>query len=79
MNPTPQNTPKTLCRSRHNKMIAGVMGGIAERFDIDPTIARLIFVAVSVCSVAFPGIIVYIVLWLIMPKAPTHTTLPPKF
>lgn len=50
-------------------MIAGVCGGIAEWLGWDPTLVRLAFVLVSILSAAFPGIIVYIVLWLIMPEA----------
>ena len=53
--------------SRHN-LIAGVMGGIAERFGWNVTLLRIIFVIVSCLSAAFPGILVYLVLWLIMPK-----------
>ena len=51
-----------------DKMIAGVVGGLAEYFDMDPTLARVGFVVLSVVSAAFPGIIVYAVLWLVMPK-----------
>ncbi|WP_089605841.1 PspC domain-containing protein [Acinetobacter piscicola] len=53
--------------SRHN-MIAGVMGGIAERFGWNVTLLRIIFILVSCLSAAFPGIIVYLVLWLLIPK-----------
>lgn len=53
--------------SRHN-MIAGVMGGIAERFGWNVTLLRIIFVVVSCMSAAFPGILVYLILWLITPK-----------
>ena len=49
-------------------MIAGVMGGIAERFGWNANLLRLIFVIVSVMSAAFPGILVYLVLWLVIPK-----------
>jgi len=49
-------------------MIAGVMGGIAERFGWNANLLRLIFIIVSIMSAAFPGILVYLVLWLIMPK-----------
>jgi phage shock protein C len=51
-------------------MIAGVCGGIAEWLGWDPTVVRILYVLVSVLSVAFPGIIVYVVLWILMPKAP---------
>lgn len=50
-------------------MIAGVCGGIAEYFDADPTMVRIIYVLVSILSVAFPGILVYIILWIIVPKS----------
>jgi len=62
--------PVPLQRSRKHKMIAGVCGGIAEWLGWDPTIVRILYVVVSCVSVAFPGILAYIVLWIIMPKAP---------
>jgi phage shock protein C len=55
--------------SNRHKIIAGVCGGIAEWVGWDPTVVRLLYVLVSVLSVAFPGIIVYIILWAIMPRA----------
>jgi phage shock protein C len=58
-----------LMRSRRNKMIAGVCGGIAESLGWDPTLVRVLYVVVSVVSAAFPGILAYIVLWVIMPEA----------
>jgi phage shock protein C len=51
-------------------MIAGVCGGIAEWLGWDPTVVRIAYVLVSVLSAAFPGIIVYVILWALMPKAP---------
>ncbi|MBN1197118.1 MAG: PspC domain-containing protein [Candidatus Aminicenantes bacterium] len=60
---------KRLTRSRRNRMIAGVCGGLAEYFDMDPTVVRLLYVVVSVMSVAFPGVLVYLILWIIMPEA----------
>ena len=59
---------KPLRRSRSNRMIAGVVGGLAEYWSLDPTLARVIFVVVSVLSAAFPGILVYAVLWLVIPE-----------
>ena len=59
-----------LYRSRRNKMIAGVCGGIAEALGWDVTITRVLFVLVSACSAAFPGTIVYIVLWILLPESP---------
>lgn len=57
-----------LYRSNQRRMIAGVMGGIAERFGWNATLLRIIFVIVSVMSAAFPGILVYLVLWLLLPR-----------
>jgi phage shock protein PspC (stress-responsive transcriptional regulator) len=57
-----------LRRSSTNRMIAGVCGGLAEWMGWDPTIVRILYVLVSIFSVAFPGILVYLVLWLVMPK-----------
>ena len=59
---------KPLRRSRSNKMIAGVVGGLADYWALDPTLARVIFFVVSILSAAFPGILVYAVLWLIIPE-----------
>ena len=53
---------RRLTRSR-NKMIAGVCAGIAEYFGWEVTLFRVVFVIVSILSVAFPGILVYLVLW----------------
>jgi phage shock protein C len=59
-----------LQRSQRNRIIAGVCGGIAEWLGWDPTLVRVLYVVISVLSVAFPGILVYVLLWIIMPKAP---------
>jgi phage shock protein C len=60
---------RPLARSRHDKIIAGVCGGIAESLDWSPTTVRVLYVIVSILSVAFPGILFYLVLWLLMPPA----------
>lgn len=57
-----------LYRSHRHNMIAGVMGGIAERYGWNANLLRIVFVLVSVMSAAFPGILVYLILWLLMPK-----------
>jgi phage shock protein C len=59
-----------LYRSRRNSMIAGVCGGIAEWLGWSPSWVRLLYILISILSVAFPGIIVYIILWVVMPKSP---------
>lgn len=58
----------TLQRSRNDRVIAGVCGGIARWLGWSPGAVRLLYVLVSVCSAAFPGILVYLVLWLLMPE-----------
>lgn len=59
--------PKRLYRS-DNKMLCGVCAGIAEYFNIDPTIVRVGYVALSIFSAGFPGLVLYIILLLIMPQ-----------
>jgi phage shock protein C len=56
-------------RKSRDRILGGVCGGIAEWLGWDPTLVRILYVIVSVASVAFPGILVYLVLWLIMPPA----------
>jgi phage shock protein C len=59
---------KKLYRSSKQKMIAGICGGLAEYFDMDVNIMRLLFVAISLLSVLFPMVIFYIVAWIIVPE-----------
>jgi phage shock protein PspC (stress-responsive transcriptional regulator) len=65
---------KVLRRSRDNTMIAGVVGGLANYFGLDVTLFRVIFVLVSVFSAAFPGILVYLILWVLVPKEEVANT-----
>ncbi len=62
------NLQKPLRRSSTNKVITGVCGGIAEWLGWDPTLVRVGFVAVSLLSAAFPGLILYVLLSFIMPE-----------
>jgi phage shock protein PspC (stress-responsive transcriptional regulator) len=57
-----------LTRSRSDKMIAGVCGGLARHLGWSADRVRVIYVLLSVLSVAFPGIIVYLALWYLMPE-----------
>jgi phage shock protein C len=59
---------KVLRRSKSNKMVAGVIGGLAQYLGIDPVLARVLYVVLSVVSVGFPGILVYIILWIVIPE-----------
>ncbi|NIJ68963.1 PspC domain-containing protein [Xanthomonas sp. 60] len=61
-------TPRPLSRSVNDRMIAGVMGGIAQRFGWSSSLVRILFVVISLASAAFPGILVYLILWLLIPN-----------
>jgi phage shock protein PspC (stress-responsive transcriptional regulator) len=56
-----------LKRSRDQRMIAGVIGGFAEYLGWPVTRLRVVYVIVSILSAAFPGTLVYLLLWLLMP------------
>ena len=60
---------KKLTRSA-NKVLAGVCGGLAEYLDVDPTLIRIAYVALTIFSAAFPGLLLYIIMLIIMPDAP---------
>ena len=60
-----------LVRSNNQKMLGGVCGGIAAWLGWDPTAVRVGYVVLSFFSASFPGIIVYLILWAVMPKADT--------
>ena len=57
---------RQLARSETDRRIGGVCGGIAEYFDIDPTIVRVVFVLAALLG--GPGLLIYIVLWIVLPK-----------
>ena len=69
----PRTSHKQLMLSIRDKKIAGVCGGIAEYLDVDATIVRLIWVALSIVPGGFVGgIVAYVLAWSIIPKAPTY-------
>lgn len=61
---------KRLYRSTDDRMIAGVCGGLAEYFKIDPVITRVIFLVLLLPG-GFPGLIPYIILWIAVPPKTT--------
>jgi phage shock protein C len=68
---------RSLRRSRTDRKIAGVIGGLAQHFDLGSTPLRIAYVLVSILSAAFPGIFVYLLLWVLIPEAeqrPGRTT-----
>ena len=58
---------RKLKRSATDCMLGGVCGGLADYFDLDPTLVRVAYVLLTLCT-AFSGTLAYIVLWIIMPK-----------
>lgn len=58
----------TLQRSKTDRMLGGVCGGIAKRYGWDPTFVRIAYVLISVLSAAFPGILFYVILWVLIPE-----------
>ncbi len=59
---------KKLYRSKKNRMIAGICGGLGEYLNVDPTFVRLIFVALLIFTGFFPGLIAYLIWWAIVPE-----------
>ena len=59
---------RPLRRARSDRMIAGVVGGLAGYFGMDSTLARVLYVVGSIVSAAFPGILVYVIMWVIVPE-----------
>lgn len=60
-------TSKGLRRSRSHRILGGVCGGLAEWLGWSVTGVRILYVVLSLVSAAFPGILVYIILWIVMP------------
>ena len=65
---------KKLTRST-NKILGGVCGGIAEYFDIDPTLVRIAYAALSIFSAGFPGLLLYIIMLILMPEGKDYEQL----
>ncbi len=59
---------KRLTKS-NDKMLAGVCAGIADYFELDPTLVRVGYASLTVFSIAFPGILLYVLLCFIMPQS----------
>ncbi len=62
---------KKLVRSMQNKQIAGVIGGIGEYLNVDPTLLRLAAVFLGFITGIIPGIVTYLIGWMIIPEGPT--------
>lgn len=62
-------TTKKLYRSK-DKAIGGVCAGMAEYFNLDVSLVRILYLVISIVSAAFPGILVYLIMWAIVPERP---------
>ena len=62
-----QEKPQRLTRTIQDKMLGGVCGGLAKYFKLDPTLVRLGYVFLSIISAAFPGLLIDIIMWIIVP------------
>ena len=66
---------KKLVRSA-NKVLGGVLGGIADYMDVDPTVVRVVYTALTIFSAAFPGLLLYIIMLLLIPHAGPNDNIP---
>jgi len=62
------NATRKLYRSKTNRQVAGVCGGLAEYFNLDVTLIRVLFVLLAVLGGS--GLVIYIAMWIIVPKEP---------
>lgn len=75
-----KETPKKLYRSLHNKVFAGVCGGLGEYMNVDPVVIRLIWMLIVISTGFVPGVVVYIIAVIIIPMQvePVNNAEPPK-
>ncbi|MGN6789426.1 MAG: PspC domain-containing protein [Rhodanobacteraceae bacterium] len=62
------NASRPLRRSRRDCVFAGVIGGLADYFGLESRLFRIVYVLLSIFSAAFPGLLLYILLWILIPK-----------
>lgn len=65
-------TMKKIYRSKNDKMIAGICGGLGEMFEIDPTLIRLALVFIGLVTGVLPFVVAYVVGWIIIPMNPEN-------
>lgn len=66
---------KRLMRSKTNRMVAGVCGGIGEYFGIDANIIRVVWIVITALSGFLPGILAYVLVWLVVPEGGQEDTI----
>ena len=71
----PLGAPKRLMRSSTNKKLGGVAAGVADYFDVDPTIVRVVWLIAIFCGGV--GALLYVILWIVLPLAPATTVVHP--
>src|SRR5215471_13723921 len=69
-----QHPRKQLMRPRTDRKIAGVCAGLAEHAELDVTLVRLLWAVVVVMTGFIPGILAYVIAWIVMPEEPLHST-----
>src|SRR6267142_4689130 len=62
--------PKKLIRPRADRKIAGVCAGMGHYLDLDVTLVRLVWVLVTIMAGIFPGVVVYVLAWIVIPEGP---------
>jgi phage shock protein C len=62
-------TVAPLRRSRQDRVVAGVLAGVARHFDLDVSLLRIVYVIATVCT-AFVGAVIYVMAWIVVPEEP---------
>jgi phage shock protein C len=65
---------KRIYRSQEDKKIAGILGGLEELFDVDPTLLRLLFVFIGLATGVIPLIVAYLIGWIIIPAGKNQSS-----
>lgn len=58
-----------LRRSQQHRLVAGVLGGLADYLGLPPALVRVLYVGASVLTAGFPGVLIYLALWLVIPES----------
>ncbi len=66
-----ESNPKKLYRL-NDRVLGGVLSGFAEYINADVSLIRIVYVLISILSAAFPGLLVYIICWIVIPEKPLH-------
>ncbi len=66
-----ESKPKKLYRSQ-DRIVAGVLAGFAEYINADKSLIRLVYVLLSIFSAGFPGLLAYIIAWIVIPEKPYY-------